>query len=245
MAQRYFLTENDFNQKIITTDDRHHITRVMRMKTNDEIEVCYLKDCYLSRLEINEDKVSFEIVEKMEQKRSSDITLIQGLPKGNKIDVISKYATIFGVTSIFFVEMERSIAKEKNSENKKRRLNSIAKEAAELAHRFDVPKITFYKSLKEISFNDFDLILLADENEKTKTLIDAVKTTDLDKKIALIIGPEGGISDKERKFFNHLKAQFISLGVNILPTEIASIYALSYISIKNQELFWQIYKNHI
>lgn len=237
MAQRYFLTKSDFENKVITTDDQHHIIKVMRMKTNDFIEVCYLKTCYLAKLSINDQHISYEIVKTLEKRRSVDITLIQGLPKGNKIDIISKYATIFGVSKILFVQMERSIAKEKNSDNKIRRLHLIAKEAAELAHRFDIPDISFFKSLKDIDFKAFDLILLADENEKTKMLKDVVKTTDLDKKIALIIGPEGGITDSERAFFNQKNAHIISLGDNILPTEIAAIYALSYISVKNTELF--------
>jgi 16S rRNA (uracil1498-N3)-methyltransferase len=237
MAQRYFLTKNDFIDKTITTDDKHHIIKVMRMKTSDLIEVCYLKACYLSKVEIYDQKVHFETIRQLEQRRSVDVSLIQGLPKGNKIDIISKYATIFGVSKILFVQMDRSIAKEKNSDNKKRRLHLIAKEAAELAHRFDIPTIEFFKSLKEIDFKAFDLILLADENEKTKMLKDVIKTTDLDLKIALIIGPEGGISDIERVYFNQKNAHIISLGDNILPTEIAAIYALSFISVKNTELF--------
>ncbi|BCR35536.1 RsmE family RNA methyltransferase [Mariniplasma anaerobium] len=237
MAQRYFLTKNDFENKSITTDDKHHILKVMRMRSNDFIEVCYLKTCYLAKLSINEQQISYEIIDTLAQRRSVDVTLIQGLPKGNKIDIISKYATMFGVSKMLFVQMDRSIAKEKNSDNKIRRLNLITKEAAELAHRFDIPEIAFFKSLKDIDFKTFDLILLADENEKTIMLNTVVKTTDLDKKIALIIGPEGGISDSERVFFNQKNAHIISLGDNILPTEIAAIYALSYISVKNTELF--------
>jgi 16S rRNA (uracil1498-N3)-methyltransferase len=237
MAQRYFLSKTDFDNKSITTDDRHHIIKVMRMKTDDLIEVCYQKTCYVAKLLINDQNVAFEIVKTLTQRRSVDVTLIQGLPKGNKIDIISKYATMFGVSKMVFVQMDRSIAKEKNSDNKIRRLHLIAKEAAELAHRFDIPEIAFFKSLKDIDFNKFDLILLADENEKTKMLKDVIQTDDLDKKIALIIGPEGGITDSERAFFNQKNAQIISLGDNILPTEIAAIYALSYISVKNTELF--------
>jgi 16S rRNA (uracil1498-N3)-methyltransferase len=237
MAQRYFLSKNDFENKTITSDDKHHILRVMRMKTNDLIEVCYSKICYAAKLSIKEQQITYEIIKTLSQRRTVDITLIQGLPKGNKIDIISKYATMFGVSKIFFAQMDRSIAKEKNSDNKIKRLQLIAKEASELAHRFDIPDIAFFKSLKDIDFNAFDMILLADENEKTKMLKDVIKINDLDKRIALIIGPEGGITDSERVFFNQNKAHIISLGDNILPTEIAAIYALSYISVKNTELF--------
>ncbi len=237
MPQRYFLTEYDFKNHTITNDDAHHILRVMRMQTGDEIEVCYDKNCYISKITISDQKVSFEMVKKLEKKMNIDVTLIQGLPKGNKIDFVSKYATIFGVSSIIFVEMKRSIAKEKNTDSKLKRLKLIAKEAAELAHRFDVPNIEFLKNMKAIDFSNYDIILLADENEKTKTLNQIEKIENANNKIALIIGPEGGIDEDERIFLNKMNAQFISLGENIFPTEIASIYALSYFLIKKTELF--------
>jgi 16S rRNA (uracil1498-N3)-methyltransferase len=179
--------------------------------------------------------VEFAIDEKLPTKEVFDVTLIQGLPKGSKIDTVTKYATIFGVSKIIFVEMNRSISKEKNVDNKLKRLETIAKEAAELAHRSNVPSIEFIKSLKEINMKDFNWILVADENEKTTHLTDVISKVHIKEKTALIIGPEGGITDQERNFFKDQKSHFISLGDNILPTEIASLYALSYFSIKNTE----------
>ena len=235
MSQRYFIDKNAFEHNMITGEDAHHIIKVMRMKINDQIIVCFDQSCYKAKLANLNENVHFKIETKLEKNKSPHITLIQGLPKGNKIDFVSKYATIYGVSNIIFSEMQRSISKEKNTENKIRRLSTIAKEAAELAHRFDVPDISFSKNLKSIDFDMYDVILVADENEKTKTLDDVVKTIDLNKKYALIIGPEGGITDDERVYFKKLNAHFISLGSNILPTEIASIYALTYFSLKKCE----------
>ena len=132
---------------------------------------------------------------------------------------------------IILTPMQRSIAKLENTDNKLKRLSLIAKEAAELAHRFEVPEIKFEKSMSAIDFEVFDLILLADENNKTKTLDQVVPKTINDLKIALIIGPEGGITDAEREMLKNRNAVSISLGNNIIPTEAASLYALSYLSI--------------
>ena len=85
--------------------------------------------------------------------------------------------------------------------------------------------------MSAIDFEVFDLILLADENNKTKTLDQVVPKTINDLKIALIIGPEGGITDAEREMLKNRNAVSISLGNNIIPTEAASLYALSYLSI--------------
>lgn len=235
MAQRYFIDKVAFENKHITGEDAHHIIKVMRMKPNDEIIVCFDKSCYTSKIIEIHESVSFEVVKELDKNQVAHVTLIQGLPKGNKIDFVSKYATIYGVSNIIFTEMQRSISKEKNTENKTKRLSTIAKEAAELAHRFDVPDISFFKNLKSINFDLYDFILVADENEKTKTLNDVIKTVDLNKNYAIIIGPEGGITDDERVFFKKQNAYFISLGFNILPTEIASIYALTYFSLKKCE----------
>ncbi len=235
MSQRYFIDKKLFEQNIIIGEDAHHIIKVMRMKVNDTIIVCSDLSCYKCKLTRLDEDVQFSVIDELKKNITADITLFQGLPKGNKIDFVSKYATIFGVSKIIFLEMQRSISKEKNTENKIKRLSTIAKEAAELAHRFDVPEIEFSKNLKSIDFKQYDILLVADENEKTTTLNDVVNHIDLEKKYAIIVGPEGGITDEERILFKKLGAHFISLGFNILPTEIASIYALTYFSLKKCE----------
>ncbi len=235
MPQRYFIDDHAFEHKLITGNDAHHIIKVMRMKPNDQMIVCNNNICHMVHITKIDQHVEFAIDEKMPSKEVFDVTLIQGLPKGSKIDTVTKYATIFGVSKIIFVEMNRSISKEKNVDNKLKRLETIAKEAAELAHRSNVPSIEFIKTLKEINMKDFKLILVADENEKTTYLTDIISKAHIKEKTALIIGPEGGITDQERNYFKDQKSHFISLGDNILPTEIASLYALSYFSIKNIE----------
>lgn len=235
MPQRYFIDDHAFEQKLITGNDAHHIIKVMRMKQNDQMIVCNNNVCHLVHITKIDQHVAFAIDEKLPTKEVFDVTLIQGLPKGSKIDTVTKYATIFGVSKIIFVEMNRSISKEKNVDNKLKRLETIAKEAAELAHRSNVPSIAFVKTLKEINMKEFKWILVADENEKTTHLTDVISKADIKDKTALIIGPEGGITDQERNYFKDQKSHFISLGDNILPTEIASLYALSYFSIKNTE----------
>jgi len=111
------------------------------------------------------------------------------------------------------------------------------KEASELAHRFDVPKISFESSLKKIDWTSFDVILLADENEKTMTLPEVLPSVLNTMNIALIIGPEGGIADQERDYLESVGARFVSLGKHILPTELAALYALTYLSLKNFKTF--------
>ncbi|MCF7930430.1 MAG: 16S rRNA (uracil(1498)-N(3))-methyltransferase [Acholeplasmataceae bacterium] len=229
MPQRYFLDQ--LNQSI-TGQDAHHIKKVMRMNDGDEIIVCANQKCYLASIKLDDASVSYQIICELDQPSTMNVTLIQGLPKGSKNEFVVKYATIFGASQIIFVPMQRSIAKLENIDNKLKRLSMIAKEAAELAHRFDVPKIQFEKSLNHIGFETFDLILLADENNKTLTIDQVLPKSIENIKILLIIGPEGGITDSERELLVNHQAISISLGHNIIPTEAACLYALSYISTK-------------
>ncbi len=228
--QRYFLNQKS-NQ--ITGQDALHITKVMRMKTDDQVIVCYDQRCFLSSLIIDNSGVFFKEIQELEGYKTPYITLIQGLPKHPKNELVTKYATLFGASSILFIPMMRSIAKLDNEANKQKRLELIAKEAAELAHRFDVPSIHLLSSMKNVDWHDFDHVLLADENEKSMTLNEALPEVKSTMKIAVIIGPEGGITEQERDYFKSINAIAVSLGKNILPTELAALYALSYLSIKN------------
>jgi len=230
MPQRYFI-ENQNN--LITGQDAHHIKKVMRMKTGDEIIVCFNSKCFLSTLNLESEDVKYEIVHELKKCEQPEITLIQGLPKNPKSDTVIKYATIFGASKIILAGMHRSITKLDNEENKIKRFQTIAKEAAELAHRFEVPTIEMKKSLDRIDLSYYDIVLLADENEKSTTLDQALPSIHNNLKIALIIGPEGGISEMERISLLSKKVIPVTLGHYILPTEIASLYILTYLSVKN------------
>lgn len=232
--QRYFVS--DWQGEIIGPD-AHHIKNVMRMKTGDEVIICAHGRCFLSVLSIDKDRVLYVQKQELLAPSSPHITLIQGLPKHPKGETIVKYATLFGVSSIRFIPMLRSIAKPDNEANKHRRMMMIAKEASELSHRFDIPEIVNEVSLKQITWTAYDVILLADEQEKTIQLQDAIPWLNPSMKIALIIGPEGGIADIERHYLVSIGAQAVSLGPRILPTELASLYALTYLSLKNTKTF--------
>ncbi|MDL2292680.1 16S rRNA (uracil(1498)-N(3))-methyltransferase [Acholeplasma sp. OttesenSCG-928-E16] len=224
--QRYFLNEiNNY----ITGNDYHHIKNVMRMGAGDFIIVCCNNSCYKVEIVSITDKIEYKIVDTLKNKKQADITIIQGLPKNNKIDTFIKYSTCFGASKIILVNMIRSISKVSNIDNKVSRYHAIAKEAAELSHRSFIPPIIMTDSIKKIDLGEFDIVLLADENEKT-TKIENLSNLK-DKRIAVIIGPEGGIDDKEREYLKKI-AISISLGVNILPTEVANLYALSLLKSK-------------
>lgn len=230
--QRYFLNERDFTENIIHGSDVFHIIKVMRMNVNDQIEVCYDGNAYLAKINnLNENEVGFTIINKIESiQNKCEITLIQGIAKGDKNEQIIKHSTELGVDNIIFCAMTRSIAvfDDKKIASKLERFNKIAKEAAEQSHRNTIPKISYISNIKMLENYDFELKLLLDEEEAKKDNPLLIKNVDINKNnIAFLVGPEGGIAEKERQFC--LLNQFlpISLGKNILRTETASLAFLA------------------
>lgn len=219
--QRYFLDQ--FNE--IQKDDVHHILNVMRFKNGTEVELCGKDGCYLSKLSIQDKNVKYETISLLENNPPLNVTIVQGLPKGDKLDTVVKYATLFQAQSIIFMPMARSIAKISNTTHKLERLNKIAKEAAELSKRSTLPHIEFIEKINALNLLDKTIILL-DEMEKDRTLKDVFLDTS-NKALVIIVGPEGGIDQAERNTLISLGATPISLGQSILPTELAHIPILN------------------
>jgi 16S rRNA (uracil1498-N3)-methyltransferase len=187
--------------------------------------MCGIDGCYLSKLMIQDKIVQFEMIKQLESNPPLNVTIVQGLPKGDKLDTVVKYATLFQAQSIVFMTMVRSIAKISNTAHKLERLNKIAKEAAELSKRSTLPNIEFIDKLSALDLVGKKVILL-DEMEKDKTLKDVyLNTSNL--ALVVIIGPEGGIDQAERNTLISLGAIPISLGQSILPTELAHIPILN------------------
>ncbi len=241
--QRYFISEKEYMESIILSDDVFHIVKVMRNKVGDLIEICYDNKAYLAKItNLSNELVNFEVVEEISNKKQNkpNITLIQGLAKGDKNDDITKHSTELGVDEIILLQMKRSIVKiEANKVDAKlNRYKKIAKEASEQSHRNSIPEVRLLTNLNNIDFNNYDLKLLLDEEEAKKIDGRLLRNIDFNdvKNVIFVIGPEGGIDDKERLYFIEKGFIPVSIGNNILRTETASLAFLAmmnYIYMKN------------
>jgi len=235
--QRYFSNKLEDNKFELNSDDLHHISRVMRMKTGDNIEVVYNSEVYICELEIN-DNINILVKEKAESKEVDPIekVLIIPLLKENKIDLILQKATELGVSKIIPVIMEKRIIKfEKDRENKKiERWNKICKEASEQSKRVNIPIVTEVKSLREIE-NENGLKIVCSTKEKDNTIKKFLNNNKNYNKINIVIGPEGGITPKEEEYLNSIGFNSISLGNNIMRVETVPIYILSVINYENMQ----------
>jgi 16S rRNA (uracil1498-N3)-methyltransferase len=239
--QRYFITQEQLNgNKVsINGEDARHIHRVMRMDIGDKV-ICTISDhrsalCEL--VEITNETVLANVVEWLEEQKELpiQITIAQGLPKGDKLELIVQKSTELGAHAFLPFKAERSIVKwdDKKVVKKVERLEKITKEAAEQSHRTIIPTCfdpVSFKGLLEKS-KEYDFTIFAYEeaakNNEQNNLVEVFNQAKHGASILVVIGPEGGISDNEASIL--IEHGFIpcGLGPRILRTETASLYILA------------------
>lgn len=228
--QRYFIKNKDM---LLEESDIRHIKKVMRMNINDKIEVVYnnkLHICEITSLE----PFNIKVIEKLDEDKKTkiELTVAVALVKEEKMDLILQKLTELGVSRIIPVSMERSIVKlDKERFNKKKvRWESICKEASEQSKRTNIPIIEDIKSIKDLTKEDADLKLVASTKEKEKLLNYYLQSIEDCAKIIMVIGPEGGISDKEEDILVSNGYNRVSFGNLIFRVETATIYVASIIN---------------
>jgi RNA methyltransferase, rsmE family len=219
---------------IIDGDDVNHILNVLRMKKDDEIQVCnqVTGENYKARImQYSKNEIECKIEEKIGKSTESNvhITLFQGIPKFEKMELIIQKNTEVGVNNIVPVIMERTVVKldEKVASKKLDRWQKIAEIAAKQSMRDIIPNVKSIIKTKEIDVDMYDVVLVAYENEEHNMLKAELKKLESQNKqeynIAIVIGPEGGISEKEIELLDEKNVKFVSLGKRILRTETAGL----------------------
>ena len=218
----------------IEGDEVKHIRKVLRLKAGDKITVFDgLGKEYDGT--ILEEKPSF-VLAKIEnifspQKDSPlEVTLAQGLLKGEKMDFLIQKATELGVKEIipFFSSRSVPLLEKSKRLDRRRRWERIAVEASKQCGRRVVPKIESLKDYSEMlqiaSPDGLRLILWEREGIKLKEVLERSEEKT---KIFFIVGPEGGFSQEEVD--DAYKSGFIPviLGKRILRAETASLCLLS------------------
>lgn len=238
--QKYFIESSDFEQRKITTDDAFHICKVMRFKKGEEVLVGVDSKTFLVSLDnITEKSVSFNLIKEIEKNNELpvNVTIIQGYPKGDKFEEVIKHGVELGAYEFIPCLMKRSQfnVDEKRKDGKIIRFNKISKEAAEQSFRAYPPKVLPFMNLKQIDLESFDLVVLCYEedakNGELENYKTAIKKLEKGKKVAIIVGPEGGISVEELDYLSQKNNVVVAaLGPRILRTETVVFYALSTIS---------------
>lgn len=238
---KFFVKNNQIKNNIINIigTDVNHIANVLRLKAENEIQICN-EDSGINYkakiIDINKEDIKCKIIEEIESKTEANthIHIFQGIPKFEKMELIIQKCTELGVKEITPVEMERCVVKlDGKTENKKlERWRKIAEVAAKQSGRDKIPNINNVIKIKNICniLKNYDIVLVPYEKEKITTLKEVlVKLPQKDLKIAIIIGPEGGFDEQEIKMLEQSNCKIVTLGNRILRTETVSIAMTSII----------------
>ena len=240
---RFFIPQPFAEEMQIIGADAHHISNVLRMRVGQHIQIVS-SDRVTALMEIKAlttDAAFVRLVKRIEQVNEPSVRIIlaQGLAKGEKMDFIIQKAVEVGVNTIVPVAMEHSVVKlDKNKAEKKvERWQKIAEEAAKQSKRDIVPEVTSVMDLDEVlhSFAG-SAKLMAYEGETKSGLKKVLLAIQNREEILLIIGPEGGIAEKELKAAELAGAQTFSLGNRILRTETAGLVSATAILYETGDL---------
>lgn len=233
----FFIDKNQIKEdKIyISGTDFNHIKNVLRYKENEKLNIV-CKSNHMSYVALiskfQEKEIECNIIEKSEIKEKPlKITIFQGLPKSDKMELIIQKCSEIGVSNIVPVAMKRSVVKLDGKDKLKKitRWQSIAEAAAKQCQREDIIEISEIINLEDIckKVQDYDIVFVAYEKENKISLrqeIEELKKLRKDKlSIAFIVGPEGGFDEDEIDKLIQNKVKSISLGKRILRTETAPI----------------------
>ena len=199
----------------LSAEDARHAAKVLRLRPGDEIVALDGKGGRF-RARLEEDGA----VEVLEQLPSNEprlrLTVYQGVPKADKLEMLAQKLTELGVSRLVPVEMERSVRRFEKAE----RLRKIAREAAKQCRRALPVEIAEPMAWDE-AVRDMQkraLLVAPWEEASTGRLSDLSPCED----IGLLIGPEGGITARE---IEESGAKTVTLGARILRTETAAIAA--------------------
>ena len=238
--QKFFVEANQIenNKIIIIGDDVKHISNVLRMKINEQVQIGNKEtlENYIAKIfEINKENIILKVVEKLDSSTESNVNidLYQGLPKADKMEWIIQKTTEIGINKIIPIDMQRCVVKldEKDAKKKIDRWQKVAEGAAKQSKRDKIPKIENKIKLKEVEnrIKEYDIFLIAYEEEKENKLKEQIKN--IAKKqnynIGVLVGPEGGLDIKEVEELKEKGAKAVTLGKRILRTETAPIVIIS------------------
>ena len=247
---KFFVKENQIKgTKIqIIGEDVNHIKNVLRLQKDEKIQVCNtdtLKSYITKIVELSNDDVLVEILEECNESTETNILLhiFQGLPKQEKMETIIQKATEIGVSDITPVKMERCVVKldEKTESKKIERWKKIAEVAAKQSKRDKIPKVHPCINLKSLykKLQEYDIVIMAYEEERENHIKQILTNLPHGKelKIAVIVGPEGGIAKNEVELLNGLSnLKVVTLGKRILRTETAPLVLTSVIMYEFDEM---------
>lgn len=208
----------------------HHLVRVQRLLPGDPLEVFDGQGLLFQArlLEVTAASARLELGEPRRAPPLVPITIVQGLPKGEKMEWVLQKGTELGATAFAPFEAERSVVKlGPRAPARQQRWQKVVAEAARQCGRADVPEVLPVRSLAAAvdALVAGTRLLVLDEEERAVRLSHAAAGAE--GPLALVVGPEGGLARAEVEALSRRGGVAASLGSRVLRTETAALAALA------------------
>ena len=237
---RFFVPSTGFDGESVTVtgDDAFHMARSLRMAVGDTVTVCDMQGReHLCRLDSLRDEVCHLTILSSRESNTEppvEITLYMGYPKSDKLELVIQKAVELGASAIvpFFSERCVKQPRAEREEKQNARQCRIAEEAAKQCGRARIPSvgkpISFFSVLQSVG--EYDLVLFCYEGDGTRSAKEVLGAHRDARRIAVIIGAEGGFSLAEAEAAVAAGCASVGLGPRILRCETAPLCILSCIS---------------
>jgi len=239
MAHRFFLTAllplEPGHPVPLSAADVHHAVRVLRVRPGERLEFVEPGGAVKSAEVVSADEAGVVVTAvgtvDAAGGRMPHVALFQGVAKGEKMDAIVRQAVEVGAGEIVAVMTSRTVVKFDAAKRASRqeRWQRIAKSAAEQAKRATVPDVseplTFREALEALGA--YDRVVVLWEEHRGTSIADSLAGLGVGARVALVVGPEGGLAPEEVDALVTRDAVVASLGPTVMRTETAAIVSLA------------------
>jgi 16S rRNA (uracil1498-N3)-methyltransferase len=224
----------------VTDEPHHYLAHVLRVREGDAVEVFDGKGRAFPATvaSIAQEHLELTLGEPRHEAPQRRVTVVQGLPRGEKLEWVVEKAVELGAAAVLPVETARAVVKldPARAARRRERWQKIASEAARQCGRSDVPVVLPVSPLAQVrgSLEPGCTLLVLDEEERATRLVDALPPPPAP--VALVVGPEGGLTREEVVFLVSEGGVPVSLGSLILRTETAALAALCVVRHRDGQL---------
>lgn len=216
----FLIKKEEINDNFITLKDNEnlfHISKVLRAKIGEKIKFIdenqFVYKCVI--VGIDKNSLSAEVCEKYKTDRilNYNVSLVQSILMNDAQNLAIANATQTGIKTIYPCISDNCAVNKKSLIGKVEKWNKIAYENFKQCERGDLAKVEEIADLKEIllKFKKENVLVLAEKYENYN-LNNCLENIDKTSEIAIIVGPEGGFSKNEFKFFKENDFKLITLG---------------------------------
>jgi 16S rRNA (uracil1498-N3)-methyltransferase len=221
------------NRVIFDRQETHHLAHVLRVRAGTVIRAVdgtgHEVTVRLTRIHHNAAEGEVIGWNVLASESPIELTLVQGVPKGDKLELIIRMTTELGVARIVPLIGERTIPRREPGRHSERvtRWRRVAQEAAKQSGRAVIPEVQAPVRLAEWLVEPRAPGLLLCFWERAEAPLARVLPEGPMTRATLIVGPEGGLSAGEVQSLQSAGAVIASLGPRILRTETAAVVGLA------------------